>query len=68
MNNKAEYIDVGFTELSQKKYKTFLLKNIPTKDWKKFKLISIRRDITLNENLLRLVKDYVKLNYSKKSL
>ena len=68
MNNKAEYIDVDFTELNQKKYKTFLLKNIPTKDWKKFKLISIRRDITLNENLLRLVKDYVKLNYSKKSL
>ena len=43
------------------------LKNIPDTEWKKFKLITIGRDLTLNENLLRLLTDYVKLNYSKRS-
>jgi hypothetical protein len=53
--------------MNKEKQRTFLLKNIPDTEWKKFKLITIGRDLTLNENLLRLLTDYVKLNYSKRS-
>ena len=53
--------------MSKEKQRTFLLKNIPDSDWKKFKQITIGRDLTLNENLLRLLTDYVQLNYSKRS-
>tara|TARA_R100000315_G_scaffold29277_1_gene11586 strand:+ start:124 stop:285 length:162 start_codon:yes stop_codon:yes gene_type:complete len=53
--------------LSIEKYKTFHLRNIPEKDWKKFKQITVGRDLTLNENLLRLLTDYVKLNYSERT-
>tara|TARA_R100001086_G_scaffold238891_1_gene163932 strand:- start:88 stop:249 length:162 start_codon:yes stop_codon:yes gene_type:complete len=53
--------------MSKEKQRTFLLKNIPDSEWKKFKQITIGRDLTLNENLLRLLTDYVQLNYSRKS-
>ena len=53
--------------MSEIKYKTFHLRNVPEKDWRKFKELSVNQGVTLNENLLRLLTDYVQLNYSKRS-
>ena len=46
--------------MSEAKYRTFHLRNIPEREWRKFKQIAVGKGLTLNENLLRLLTDYLK--------
>ena len=44
-----------------KEHTTFLIKNIPTSMWKKFKMRNIsENDENINDVMLRLIKSYVR--------
>ena len=38
--------------------KTFQIRNIPAKTWKKFKIKCMEQDTTLNNGLINLITDY----------
>ena len=45
-----------------KEYTTFLIKNIPIKLWKKFKVRNIsEQDERINDVMLKLINSYVKM-------